>query len=71
MRDNPCESIRPNLTLPDLLMPIFTASQFILAVIQMHSLQTLQANHLIKFCQHYGVSADYILGLGRGMKWPR
>ena len=27
--------------------------------------------YLIKFCQHYGVSADYILGLGRNMKWPR
>lgn len=27
--------------------------------------------YLIKFCQHYGVSADYILGLGRDMKWPR
>ena len=25
----------------------------------------------VKFCQHYGVSADYILGLGRGMDWPR
>ena len=27
--------------------------------------------NLVKFCQHYGVSADYILGLGRDMKWPR
>ncbi|MEY8316525.1 helix-turn-helix transcriptional regulator [Oscillospiraceae bacterium 50-58] len=27
--------------------------------------------YLIKFCQHYGVSADYILGLGRDLKWPR
>ena len=27
--------------------------------------------YLIRFCQHYGVSADYILGLGRDMKWPR
>ena len=27
--------------------------------------------YLVKFCQHYGVSADYILGLGRDMKWPR
>lgn len=27
--------------------------------------------YLVKFCQHYGVSADYILGLGRDMNWPR
>ena len=27
--------------------------------------------YLIKFCEHYGVSADYILGLGKDMKWPR
>ena len=26
---------------------------------------------LVKFCQYYGVSADYILGLGRDLKWPR
>lgn len=23
------------------------------------------------FCQHYGVSADYILGLPKNGKWPR
>ncbi len=23
------------------------------------------------FCKHYGVSADYILGLPRGLEWPR
>ena len=27
--------------------------------------------YLVKFCQHYGASADYILGLGRDMNWPR
>ena len=26
---------------------------------------------IIKICQHYGVSADYILGLPKGLKWPR
>lgn len=28
-------------------------------------------DYLIKFCKHYNVSADYILGLEKGMKWPR
>ena len=27
--------------------------------------------YLVKFCQHYGVSADYILGLPKGLDWPR
>ena len=27
--------------------------------------------YLLKFCQHYGVSADYILGLEPGLDWPR
>lgn len=27
--------------------------------------------YLLAFCQHYGVSADYILGLPRGLEWPR
>lgn len=31
----------------------------------------MSIQNLVKFCQHYGVSADYILGLGRDMKWPR
>lgn len=26
---------------------------------------------LIKICKFYGVSADYILGLPRGLQWPR
>ncbi len=28
-------------------------------------------NYLIAFCEHYNVSADYILGLPRGLEWPR
>lgn len=28
-------------------------------------------NYIIAFCQHYHVSADYILGLPRGLDWPR
>ena len=31
----------------------------------------MSIQNLVKFCKHYGVSADYILGLGRDMKWPR
>lgn len=27
--------------------------------------------YLLAFCQHYGVSADYLLGLPRGLEWPR
>ena len=27
--------------------------------------------YLIKFCEHYHVSADYILGLDHNMDWPR
>ena len=26
---------------------------------------------LKKICQYYGVSADYILGLPKGLQWPR
>jgi len=26
---------------------------------------------LIRLCQYYGVSADYILGLPKGLSWPR
>lgn len=28
-------------------------------------------DYLIKFCAHYHVSADYILGLPRNLNWPR
>lgn len=27
--------------------------------------------YLVKFCEHYGISADYVLGLPRDLKWPR
>ena len=27
--------------------------------------------YLVKFCEHYHVSADYLLGLPRGLDWPR
>lgn len=27
-------------------------------------------DYLIKFCEHYNVSADYLLGLPRGLDWP-
>lgn len=32
---------------------------------------TPQINYLVEFCKHYQVSADYILGLPRGLAWPR
>ena len=28
-------------------------------------------NYIIAFCKHYHVSADYILGLPKNLKWPR
>lgn len=31
----------------------------------------LPIKYLIAFCRHYSVSADYILGLPRGLEWPR
>lgn len=27
-------------------------------------------DYLVKFCEHYNVSADYLLGLPRGLDWP-
>ena len=27
--------------------------------------------YLVKFCEHYRVSADYVLGLPWGLEWPR
>ena len=27
--------------------------------------------YLLAFCKHYGVSADYILGLPDNLSWPR
>ena len=31
----------------------------------------LPIQHLYTLCTYYGVSADYILGLPRGLAWPR
>ena len=31
----------------------------------------LPINHLKTLCLYYNVSADYILGLPRGLDWPR
>lgn len=28
-------------------------------------------DYIIKFCEHYHVSADYILGLPKHLNWPR
>lgn len=28
-------------------------------------------DYLEKFCRHYHVSADYLLGLGKQLDWPR
>lgn len=27
--------------------------------------------HLVTLCKYYGVSADYVLGLPEGLRWPR
>lgn len=31
----------------------------------------LPTRYLLAFCRHYGVSADYLLGLPRDLEWPR
>lgn len=31
----------------------------------------IPTRYLMAFCHHYGVSADYILGLPKGLSWPR
>lgn len=28
-------------------------------------------DYLVKFCLHYHVSADYLLGLSKDFEWPR
>ncbi len=33
--------------------------------------QEMTIDKLIKICLHYRVSADYILGLPKGLGWPR
>ena len=32
---------------------------------------TPSIDYLIKFCEHYHISADYILGLPKNLDWPR
>lgn len=34
-------------------------------------LHPLPIHHLKTLCLFYGVSADYVLGLPKGLKWPR
>lgn len=33
--------------------------------------QEMTISRLAKLCAYYGVSADYILGLPRGLAWPK
>lgn len=35
------------------------------------NIQEMTGSRLKEFCQFYGVSADYILGLPKGLMWPR
>lgn len=34
-------------------------------------IREMPISRLIDLCQFYGVSADYILGLPKNLKWPR
>lgn len=34
-------------------------------------INALPIRYLIEICKHYKVSADYILGLPKDLKWPR
>lgn len=36
-----------------------------------NQLQEMTVPKLKILCEYYGVSADYILGLPKGLKWPR
>ena len=31
----------------------------------------IPVHHLVTLCRYYGVSADYILGLPKGLSWPQ
>lgn len=33
--------------------------------------RAIPIQHIITLCLFYGVSADYILGLPKGLNWPR
>lgn len=34
-------------------------------------IQEMTASKIKAICEYYGVSADYVLGLPRGLSWPR
>lgn len=34
-------------------------------------INAMPVRYLIEICSHYAISADYILGLPRGLEWPR
>lgn len=36
-----------------------------------HGKRAIPIQHIITLCLFYGVSADYILGLPKGLQWPR
>lgn len=36
-----------------------------------NDIQEMTGSRLKELCQFYGVSADYILGLPKGLAWPR
>lgn len=36
-----------------------------------NGIRPLPIDRLAKLCEYYGVSADYVLGLSKGLKWPR
>lgn len=38
---------------------------------QERGVKPFQIEQIIKLCEYYQVSADYILGLPRGLSWPR
>lgn len=35
------------------------------------NVRPITVDHLETLCKYYGVSADYILGLPKNLKWPR
>lgn len=36
-----------------------------------NGIRPLPIDRLATLCEYYGVSADYVLGLSKGLKWPR
>lgn len=39
--------------------------------LQERGLKPFQIDQIIQLCLYYQVSADYILGLPKGLQWPR